>query len=403
MQTKLTDRQIRPVLMRLMNGLLCVCLLGVAGCGSGDSGNTPVGGNHGAGNGTAGSGGNGGAAGSGADRSADFALKTDPASKNAVIKPGQTVPLTVDLISINGYPNTVTLHVKDVPAGWATTFTPPSVSSLPKGITKVIVNVTVPADTAPGSYYSGGKISATSGSVSRYLNGGNVYVPSNGGDLNVTVSGLALQTYASGISPFTSPFAFTTGDLIGNIPLNGAGLIGPVTVALTNSNPGLTATVVMSTFVPENGVINSGVQIKLHIDPSVAGGAYPLTLTATAADGTKVTSTFSLYIQSAALSGFPTLVLSSAAGSTASVGVDLTVSGAPGAVVNLTIPDAPTGISVTVAPTSVTIPPSGTIVQHLTLQGRTLQKTSLSSYGASLVGTFADGSSQVSGFVVRVN
>ena len=379
-------------------GLFCVLAVGLAGCGGGGSGTTPAA----PGSGGSPTGGGGGPTGSGPDRTADFVINTDPASESTLLKPGQTLPVTLDLFSVNGFPSAITLSASDVTPGWTVVPVTPTVSSLPKGVTKVVFNVTAPADAPP----PGGaiaQIKAVGGGLTRYLNGGGVYSPKDDGKLQVNVAGLTLHTYAPGTSPFASPFAFVANDLNGNVDLVGGGLTGPVTVAVTSANPGLTATLVKSVFTPYSGAIQDSVQIKLHVDSSVGGGAYPLTLTATAPDGTKATSILLLYVKSVAFVGSPELSIGKAAGSTASVAADLTITGAPGGVVQLTIPNAPTKIDLTVSPASVTIPASGTITQRLTLQGRMTTTSTPTAFGVDLMATFGDGSSQSPTFFVRVN
>jgi hypothetical protein len=388
-------------------GVLCVFSAALAGCGSDSSSAAAGGGAAGAGGagGAVGSGGGGGGAASpGPDRSADFAINIDPASKNAIVKPGQTVPVTLDLLSINGFQNAINLAVGKIPAGWTATFATPTVSSLPKGTTKVTLNVTAPAGAPTGTVLGSFQVSATGGGVTRYLNGGGIYDPASGGSLSIGVAGISLHTFAVGETPFNVPFALVTNDLSGSVSIQGIGLTGPVTVALTNNNAGLTATLVQSTFTPIDGAIGSNVQIKLHVDPTVVGGAYPFTLTATAPDGTSATSTFNLYVKSVAFVGasFPELFINGAVGSTGSVGADVKITGVPTAVVQLTIPNPPANIGLNVAPTSVTIPASGTITQHVTLQGQMLLKTSPTAYGIDLTGTFPDTSSQSTSFIIRV-
>ena len=268
MFTQITTLQ--GALVRAACGLLFLLAVGLAGCGGNGSGSTPVS--------------------AGPDRSADFGLLIDPVSKNALVKPGQTIPLTLDLVSANGFPNPITLSADKVPTGWTTTFAMPTVSSLPKGITKVVVNVTVPVGASPVLSFSVGQIKATGGGTTRYLDSG--YVPNltEAGDppigqLLVSVAGVSLTTYEP--YPFYVPatnltlVAFRSGDVTGRVALYAVGLTGPVTIALTNSNPGLTAVLPQSTFTPTNGAINVNVPINVHADASVPSGFYPLTVTAT--------------------------------------------------------------------------------------------------------------------------
>lgn len=273
------------VVVRAACGLLCLLAMGLAGCGGDGSASTPVS--------------------AGPDRSADFGLLLDPVSKNVLLKPGQTVPLTLDLVSANGFANPITLSAANVPTGWTTTFATPTVSSLPKGITKVVVNVTVPTGASPALSFPVGQIKATGGGTTRYLFSGDVPNLAEAGDppvgeLLVSVAGVSLVTY--GPNSFYVPatnitlFAFTPGDVTGRVRLYAVGLTGPVTIALTNSNPGLTAVLPRSTFTPTNGAIDVTVLINVHAGASVPGGSYPLTVTATTPDYPPLTIVDPVYV-----------------------------------------------------------------------------------------------------------
>jgi hypothetical protein len=386
-------------------GLLCLCCCGLWGCGGGGGASSVATGTGGTSTGTGGTSGTGsGSTSAGPDRTADFVLKLDAAGTGVIFKPGQTLPITLDLFSVNGFPSAITLSVNQLAPGWTVVPATPTISSLPKGITKVIVNVTAPANASPGTAVLAAKITATGGGLTRNLNGSNVYDASVGNGLVVGVSGMNLQTFPLGSSPFVSPFAFVSNDLTGNVALLAIGSSGPVTVSVTSSTPGLTASLVQSSFTPgSNGAVDELVPIKLHIDSSLGGGAYPLTLTATASDGTKATSTFSLYVKSFSFVASPSLNISGRVGSTASVEADVIITGAPTSVVQFTIPDGPDSFKLTVSPTSVTIPASGSITQHVALQGQTLVQTSPTAFTVSLTGTFGDMSSQSPSFFVHVN
>jgi len=251
-------------------GLLFLLAVGLVGCGGGGGGSAPVV--------------------AAPDRSADFGLVIDPASKNVVLKPGQPTPITLDLVSANGFPNPITLSADKVPAGWTTVFAAPTVSSLPKGITRVVVTVTTPAEAGPAISMSAGQIKAIGGGTTRYLFSGDVPILTEAGDppvgeLLVSVDGVFLGIFGGTFFyvPGTNiPLsAFTPGDVTGRVNLYAAGLTGPVTIALTNNNPGLTAALSQSTFTPTNGAINVSFLINVHADASLAAGNYPLTLTAT--------------------------------------------------------------------------------------------------------------------------
>jgi len=385
-------------------GLLCLGCCGLWGCGGDGGGSSVATGTGGTSTGTGGTNGTGsGSTSAGPDRTADFVLNLDAASKGALLKPGQTLPITLDLFSVNGFSSAITLSVSQLTPGWTVVPATPTIPSLPKGITKVVVNVTAPANASPGAAVGVAKITATGGGLTRYLNGGAVYDVSVGGGLVVSVAGISLQTFPVGFSPFPSPFAFSSNDLTGNVSLLAAGFSSPVTVAVTGSAPGLTATLAKSSFAPTGGIVDDLVAVKLQVDSTLGGGAYPVTLTATAPDGMKATSTFYVYVKSVSFVTPPSLTISGQVGSTASVEADVIITGAPTGVVQFTIPDAPDNIKLTVSPTSVTIPASGSITQHITLQGQTLVKTSPRAFTASLTGTFGDMSSQSPSFFVRVN
>ena len=382
--------------------LLALCAALLTGCGSDSSsvgvlGSTTTNTAGGSSNNQTGNSGS-----PGPDRSADFAINTDAVSKNTFIKPGQTLTVTLDLLSINGYPNPITLSAAKMTSGWTAVFPNPTVASLPKGITKVTFNLTAPSTAAPTDNGSV-QITASSGNTIRYLDGGAVYKPSDGGNFSATVTGLALTQVASGTTPFSQvPFAGSSGDVTAFISLSGAGLTGPVTVTLTNPNAGLSVSLPTSTFTPTTASLFGTVQVVAHLTGSEAGGGYPLTLTAAAADGTKATTTFSLYLKSAKLTGSPTLILSGAVGSTASITKDLLVTGLPGTVVQLSTVNLPTGINVTVSPTSVTVPASGSIAQPVTLQAQIQLKNNPGLSPGYLQVDFPDGSSVQTPFLLNI-
>ncbi|MCW3100025.1 MAG: hypothetical protein JWL77_5643 [Chthonomonadaceae bacterium] len=281
MQSGVTTKQ--HGLLRIVCGLLCSLLLGLAGCGSGGSGGTSP----------------------GPDRSADFAIVLDPANKNLLLKPGQTMPVTLDLVSANGFPNPVTVSIDNVPTGWTVAFAAPTVSSLPPGVTKVVLNVTPAANAVPNVSTSAGRIKATGGGTTRYLNGavpispdegGTVPTPAQKSDLTVAVAGVSLGTLEP--TSFPTHAAFTAGDVNGRALLYGVGLTGPVMVTITNSTPGLTAVLDKSTFPPTNGLINESIPIHVHIDATVGPGVYPFTVTETAPDSTQTTVTIHLIVSS---------------------------------------------------------------------------------------------------------
>lgn len=285
MRTETTDRLCRG--RRILSGLLCALTVGMVGCGGGSS-STSTG---------------SGSTNTGPDRSADFAVLVDPISKNLFLKPGQTLPVTLDLVSANGFPTPVTVSIANVPAGWTASFAAPTVSSLPQGVTKVVLNVTAAADAGPIGSFRVGQIKATGGGTTRYLNAADAVSPDEGGfvpspeqrsSLTVAVAGVSLGTLEP--SSFPTHAAFTVGDVNGLILLYGVGLTGPVTIKITGSNPGLTASLKQSTFPPANGAISADVPIYVHIDSSVGPGVYPFTVTETAPDGTHATVTIHLIV-----------------------------------------------------------------------------------------------------------
>ena len=274
-------QQTRQDRLRIFGVLLCALPLGLTGCGGGGAGSTSP----------------------GPDRSADFAVLIDPVSKNTLLKPGQATPITLDLISVNGFPSPVTVSADNLPTGWTAVFAAPTVSSLPKGTTTVVLSVTAPADAGPGRSVSACKIKATGGGTIRYLNSadpysfgeaGDVYAPAKRSDLTVDVAGVSLASFQR--LSFPPPTAFTSRDLTGRVILNAVGLTGPLTVTLANSNPGLTFRLTKSVFPPTNGAIAEDIPIQIHVEASVGPGAYPFTVTATAPDNTRTTLTGELTI-----------------------------------------------------------------------------------------------------------
>ncbi len=373
-----------------MSRIVCVILIafsiGIVGCGGGGGSST-----------------NGGANVGTLDRSADFAISTEPANATILIKPGQTLPIALDLISANGFSSRITLAVSSLQNGLTAAFATPTVSSLPKGITKVILNVTAPAGIRPIVVFSAAQITATGGGLTRTLNSG-VLAARDGGNLSVATAGLLLEPLAD-FSPFIAPFAFTVADVTGKEPLTGVGQTGPVTVTVTSSTPGIAATVLNPIFTPAGptGIIQDDVQIRLHIDPIVEGGTYPLRLTATAADGTKSTATVVVFIKLLQFVAAPTLTVSGAAGSSGSIESDVVIAGASGTVVQLSLTSPTPNIGVAITPSTVTIPTSHTITQHITLQAQVLQTSSPGTYrGGMLTGTLPDGSSQSVPYTIEV-
>jgi hypothetical protein len=352
----------RPRFLSLLTGLTCLAALSLAlvGCGS-DSTTTTIG--------------TGGTTSTGPDHTPDFAISSDAGLNNAFfVAPGQTLPVVLDLVSANGFSKAITLSVGQVPTGWTAVFDTPTVNSLPKGTTKVTLRIAAPANAMPTDAPGGFQVKATSGSIVRYLDGGNVYVPSDGGQVSVTVAGVTLQTFTAGQSPFAVASAGTASTPTGAISINGAGLTGPVTVSLTNNNPGLTVTLPKTTFTPSDNYLSDTVQLQANIPASLPGGGYAMTLTAKTADGKTVQSPFYLYVEQVTFVAQPTLSLGSAAGSTASVGADVTISGPGTAAVQVTVTGLPGGVQVVPSPATVTIPASGSIKQHFTLQASTAQK-----------------------------
>lgn len=358
--------------------------------------------------GLAGCGGSSGSTSPNPDRSADFAIITDPAGKNLLLKPGQTLPVTLDLISANGFPNLVTLSIDTLPKGWTAVFAAPTLSVLPKGVTKVVLNVTAPVDTPPARLTGVGRVKATSGGTTRYLDGGNVALPAeeigpsnpaDGINLNVAVAGVSLTPY----EPNPATLAFRAGDITGRLILYAVGVTGPVTVTLANSNPGLTAALRNSTFLPTDGFLGADIPVNIHLGPNLSAGVYSFTATATTSDHTQTTATLQLHTQSAVLQGAPEISVSGAAGSAGSVGADVTITGPPYSSVNFSVADAPANLRASVMPTtSFSVPPSGTLTQHITLSAQVLQQTAPTVYNVHLTTTFDYQASQSSVFSIRV-
>ncbi|MCW3055510.1 MAG: hypothetical protein JWN14_4680 [Chthonomonadales bacterium] len=348
MQFKMGNMQKHAPLMAIACGLLSALGVGLVGCGGGSSNNGP-----------------------GPDRSADFSLIVDPVSVNTVLQSGQTTPITLDLVSANGFPHPVTLSSDGTGFGFSrTVFTTPTLSSLPKGVTKVVLNVTVPPGTGPRVSRLISIVSAAGGGVTRPLNSG-VFNTLRSGELHIAIEGSALNI--SNLPPFYTPFlpnAFDNSQLIARVPFVSVGHSGPITVTLTNPNPNVTATLDTSTFNPvgPTHALEYQVSIDMHADLTLPAGTYPFTLTATAGDGAKLITTLNLYIVSAAFVGTPpTLTVAKNGGAAASVDADLVIHGPPGLPVDFTAPAPQQNITLTVTPNTATIPASGTLTQHVTL------------------------------------
>lgn len=347
-------RKLRFRLVRAVCGLCCALCLGVVGCGSSSS-----------------------SAGPGLDSTADFGIVLDPASANTLLKPGQTTPVTLDLVSFNGFPQPVAL--KATPVGLTTVFVTPTFPSLPKGITKVVLNVTVPIGASPAPIGFVAYISAAGGGLTRYLNSGAFNNKGGTGALGLPIAGLAVASQkASYFSPFPAAAPFAVSDLTGSLPLVGVSVAGAVIVTAANPYPGITASLGKSVFTPAGsaGTIQENVPIHVHIDAGTGGGSYPFPLTLTAADGTKMTYTVNLYILSMTFAAPVTLTVGPVAGgaseATGSVEADLTLTGLPipeGSVsFNVTSPQS--NIVLTITPTSVPLQSSAVFTQHVTIQAK---------------------------------
>jgi len=351
MQTEVVGRKKRLPRMAIACGLLGALGVGLVGCGGGSSNKDP-----------------------GPDRSADFSLIVDPVSVNTVLQSGQTAPITLDLVSDNGFPHPITLSSDGTDFGFSrTSFTTPTLSSLPKGVTKVVLNVTVPPDTGPRVSRLISIVSAAGGGVTRPLNSG-VFNTLRTGELHIAIGGSALNI--SNLPPFYTPFLadpFDHSHLIANVPFVSVGHSGPITVTLTNPNPNVTATLGTSTFNPvgPTNALEYEVPIDMHADLTLPAGTYPSTLTATAGDGAKLITTLNLYIVSAAFVGTPpTLTVAGnggAAASVASVAADLVINGPSGLPVAFMAPAPLQNITLAISPNTATIPASGTLTQHVTL------------------------------------
>jgi hypothetical protein len=369
---RMATRNSRRSLLQAVCGLCCALSLGLVGCGH-----------------------SGSSVGPGPDRSADFALSLDPASVNLLLKPGQTTPVTLDLVSVNGFPSPITLTAAN---GLLATFVTPTVPSLPKGTTKVTLNVTVPADTGPLPVALVAYVSATGGGMTRYLNSSlQSSSDSAGGMLRLAIPGLTFARQGLNYSPFHSAAPFDTVNLTGTVPLIGAGLPGPVTVTLTNPNAGVTATLAKSTFTPTGpaGVIQEDVRIDLHLSAPLGGGAYPFTLKATGTDGATSTYTVYLYMISVAFAGPPpTLAIADTIGNKVSVEADLAIVGPPGLTAHLTALSPYSLLRLTITPQDVLIPASGTFTQHVAIEAEVLGTTFPHTYTVDLTASL--GGSRIS-------
>ncbi|HWD41822.1 MAG TPA: hypothetical protein VG944_23480 [Fimbriimonas sp.] len=303
--------------------------------------------------------------------------------------------MQIKLISSNGWSKPVTVKLGSMDPGWSAKLDKTSFPSLPKGVTVDTVTITAAANTPFGG--SQCKVSATSGKVSRYLNGGNVYDPGSGGAISTQLKGLVMQ------SPFTVTNFFWQQDNSGkaSVTLLGEGITTPLQVKLQNEHPELGATLEKSTVTPSStGSVFETLQVDVTASQALKHGRYPLIVKVTdPTDGFSAQQELDVDIEQALCtdtSGLGFIFSSSNIGTSLSHHIPLIIDGYAGQKIDFPTTGAPAGMSMHVEPSSVTLPSSGELSVNLTLTLAISGSVASGNHdGASLGMIFNDGTAPV--------
>jgi len=265
-----------------------------------------------------------------------FSLTLSPTSLSlAAGAAGTTWATTIRTTTFN---SAVAVKVTGMPAG-VTTSTG-SIALPGSGV--CALGVTVGSTAAAGTYSL--TVSATGGTVTKTASLSLTVLPPPSFALTVTPASLSVTAGSNGTSTATT------------VGTNGFG--SAVTVAVTGAPAGVT---VSAGGIASPGSGNS--TISVSVGSSVAGGSYPLTVSATGGGVTK-TTTLTLLVPAVTMSlNVTTAVLNR--GGTASVTVTTAILGGFSLAVAFTVQGLPSGVTATFTPSSLPAPGKGSSVLKL--------------------------------------
>jgi uncharacterized membrane protein len=274
---------------------------------------------------------------------------------------GQSGTVTITVVRVDPFTDPVTLSLEGAPAGLTGTFSP---ATLPSGTTTSTLTITPAATVAAGTYAM----------TVRAIGPG---ITDATTPLSIVVVQPPPQTIAIALASGTLSVAQGASGSTSATITRGGGYTGDVTFAVSGAPTGVTTTITPN---PATSA-NTTVTITVAAGAATAPGTYPLTVTASGTGITTQTATITLTVPqppsfTLALSPTTLSVVQDASGTSTAT---ITRSGGFAGTVDLSVTGAPSGMTVTMTPSSVTgttatitVTPGATVAPGnytLTIQG----------------------------------
>jgi len=281
----------------------------------------------------------------------DFSISASPTSKTIV--QGGSGTSTITITSLNNFNSAVSLSITGLPTGTTGTFSPTSVTPPAGGSATSTLTINVGASTATGTYTL--TVTGTGGGKTHSVQISLTVTAAPDFSISASPSSLTIVQGESGTSTITITSA--------------NGFNSAVSLSISGLPTGVTASFSPTSVTPPpDGSATS--TLTINVDASTATGTYQLTVTGTS--GTLEHSvTVSLTVTAPAVPDFsisasPTS-LTIIRGNSGTSTITVTSLNGFSEAVSLSISGAPTGVTATLSPTSVTPPPDGSATSALTV------------------------------------